>query len=308
MSSRALTKFVKIPNYFAFVAIEDGTFTLSRYAWEYSLDGRTWTTLEVNTPSPLINAGNTIYWRATLGGGAYGAGRVTSTAKYKVKGNIMSLYYGDNFEGVDYMTNKGSIGREMFSNEQNLISASELELPALALNGACYYQMFYNCKNLTDTPALPATTLNNQCYTRMFMYCSSLLHPPVLPATTLQTSCYSGMFSECTSLMEAPSLPATTMVNSCYHQMFYKCNGLTTAPVLPATTLVSNCYKEMFYGCTSLNYIKAMFTTEPSTSYTQGWVSQVASSGTFVKNSAATWNVTGSYGVPNNWTVQTASE
>lgn len=299
---------VAIKNYFAFEAIEDGTFTLSRYAWEYSLDGRTWTTLEVNTPSPVINAGETIYWRATLTGGAYGAGKVTSTGKYKAKGNLMSLYYGDNFEGVDYMTGKGSIGRELFAKEQNLISASELELPALALNGACYYQMFYGCNNLIDAPSLPATTLNNQCYTRMFLNCSSLLHPPVLPATTLQNSCYAGMFNGCTSLMEAPTLPATTMVSGCYSAMFTGCTALTTAPVLPATTLVSNCYKEMFKNCSSLTYIKSMFTTEPTTSYTQNWVSNVASTGTFVKSSSATWEVVGTYGVPSGWTIETASE
>ena len=62
----------------------------------------------------------------------------------------------------------------------------------------------------------------------------------------------------------------------------------------------------MFYGCTNLNYIKAMFTTSPSSSYTGNWVSGVASSGTFVKNSAASWNVTGVNGIPRGWTVQKA--
>ena len=96
---------------------------------------------------------------------------------------------------------------------------------------------------------------------------------------------------------------------NCYQQMFYECTSLKTAPILPATTLVSNCYNSMFWGCTILNYIKAMFTTAPSTSYMFYWVRDVPSSGTFVKNSAATW--TNSFGVsaiPTGWTVQTASE
>ena len=63
----------------------------------------------------------------------------------------------------------------------------------------------------------------------------------------------------------------------------------------------------MFSGCTSLNYIKAMFTTTPSNTYTQNWVSGVAASGTFVKNSAATWTTTGINAVPTNWTIQWAS-
>lgn len=80
-----------------------------------------------------------------------------------------------------------------------------------------------------------------------------------------------------------------------------------TAPELPATTLASNCYNGMFNGCISLNYIKAMFTTAPSTSYTNNWVYRVSSTGTFVKNPAAKWNVTGVHGIPSGWTVQTAS-
>lgn len=49
-----------------------------------------------------------------------------------------------------------------------------------------------------------------------------------------------------------------------------------------------------------------MFTTTPSTSYTRSWVYNVSSTGTFIKNSQATWDVTGSSGVPSGWTVVTA--
>jgi hypothetical protein len=63
----------------------------------------------------------------------------------------------------------------------------------------------------------------------------------------------------------------------------------------------------MFLGCTRLNYIKAMFTTTPSATYTSNWVLNVSSTGTFVKNSAATWNVSGVNGVPSGWTIETAT-
>lgn len=36
-----------------------------------------------------------------------------------------------------------------------------------------------------------------------------------------------------------------------------------------------------------------------------GWVSGVSATGTFVKSSSATWNKTGSSGVPSGWTVIT---
>lgn len=101
-------------------------------------------------------------------------------------------------------------------------------------------------------------------------------------------------------------LPATTLANSCYYYMFTGCTNLTTAPELPATTLASNCYVSMFNGCSNLSYIKAMFTTTPGDSYMSNWVENVKATGTFVKNSAATWDVTGNNGVPSGWTVETA--
>ena len=223
----------------------------------------------------------------------------------------------------------------MFTGCTSLVTATEL--PATTLAEGCYAYMFQDCTSLTTAPALPATTLANQCYGGMFRGCTSLVTAPVLPATTLSESCYRNMFTNCTSLTTAPALPATTLADYCYDSMFSGCSSLTTAPVLPATTLVDNCYyymfsgctslttapelpattlatrcyNQMFSGCSSLNYIKAMFTTTPSGSspnyYTSDWVQGVAASGTFVKNSAATWNVTGDDGVPYGWTIQTAS-
>ncbi len=129
----------------------------------------------------------------------------------------------------------------------------------------------------------------------------------MLPATTLASYCYNSMFYGCTSLTVAPELPATTLANNCYNYMFSDCTGLTVAPELPATTLASYCYNFIFSGCTNLAYIKAMFTTTPGSSYTSSWVKNVKGTGTFVKNSAATWDVTGNNGVPTGWTVETAS-
>ena len=127
---------------------------------------------------------------------------------------------------------------------------------------------------------------------------------------TIESSCtFLNLFDSNTKLVNAKDLilPATTLTDYCYSNMFKSCYALTTAPELPATTLTDDCYYNMFYSCYKLNYIKAMFTTTPSTTYTQNWVSGVSPTGTFVKNSAATWNVTGTYGIPSGWTVQTAS-
>ena len=196
--------------------------------------------------------------------------------------------------------------QNMFKGCTSLVTAPVL--PATTLTSNCYYYMFYGCTSLTTAPELPSTTLAKYCYSNMFRGCTSLVNAPVLPAETLADGCYQRMFNDCTSLTTAPELPATTLTKSCYEYMFNNCTSLTTAPVLPATTLTNNCYRSMFAQCTTLNYIKAMFTTTPTTAYTLGWVTGVSTTGTFVKNSAATWDVTGVNGVPEGWTIETASE
>ena len=129
----------------------------------------------------------------------------------------------------------------------------------------------------------------------------------ILPATTLTNNCYAGMFAKCSSLTTVPALPATTMKKECYRDMFNGCSSLTTAPTLPALTLVDGCYTFMFFFCSKLNYVKAMFTTTPKRTYTNGWLNGVASSGTFVMNRNATWYVRDTYGVPQGWTIQRAN-
>ena len=193
----------------------------------------------------------------------------------------------------------------MFAYCTSLTTAQALSATTLAAN--CYTYMFQNCTNLTIAPQLPATTLAPYCYQYMFTNCTNLTTAPGLPATTLATGCYGGMFYGCTSLTTAPVLPATTLAWGCYDSMFGNCTSLVTAPQLPALSLAEGCYQNMFNGCTNLNYIKAMFTTLPNSTYTYNWVRNVAASGTFVKNAAATWNVTGVHGVPTGWTVQTAT-
>lgn len=127
----------------------------------------------------------------------------------------------------------------------------------------------------------------------------------ILPALTLRDYCYRAMFSWCTYLEEAPQLPATTLSKGCYWYMFERC-AITTAPDLPAEHLVAECYGSMFTYCSSLNFIKCMaidgFST---TNCKQNWVSNVASSGTFVKDSGvavSTWT-RGASGIPTNWLV-----
>ena len=130
----------------------------------------------------------------------------------------------------------------------------------------------------------------------------------ILPSMSLTAYCYNSMFYSCTSLVTTPELPATTLALRCYSNMFIVCTSLVTAPELPATYLANYCYDYMFYNCTSLNYVKAMFISGTNQTMNAAyWLKNVAATGTFVKNSEATWSNI-EWGIPTGWTVETASE
>ena len=318
--------------YLTFEAIEDGTFTFTgknSNSLSYSLDdGQTWTALASGSASPTVTAGNKIMWKGTCTPSNTGSGKFSATANFNVQGNIMSLLFGDDFTNKTNLTGKNYAFYDLFYKNTNIKSAKNLILPATTLANWCYAYMFDGCTSLVTAPELPAETLANYCYSCMFLSCTSLTTAPNLPATTLAEYCYDSMFQGCTSLVNAPTLPATTLAeycylamfngckklktapelpvttlaDGCYSDMFRGCTSLTTAPVLPATTLTLSCYSHMFYGCTNLNYIKCLATDKSATECTYSWVYKVASSGRFVKNSAASWT-TGDDGIPTGWTV-----
>lgn len=300
--------------YLTFVALGDGTFRLSTNAVSYSLDnGETWTELTAATASPTVTAGNKIMWKGELtptssNSTSNGIGTFSATGNFNVQGNPMSLLFGDNYKEQTSLTGKDYAFYKLFYQNTKIVNANNLSLPATTLAQGCYYYMFQDCTGLTTAPELPAEALEERCYQNMFRGCTSLTTVPKLPATTMTRYCYYGMFYGCTSLTTAPELPATTLAVYCYGYMFMRCTSLTTAPVLPAITLMGSCYYYMFRDCTNLNYIKAMFTTTPSSGRTGDWVNGVSATGTFVKNAAATWDVSGVHGIPTGWTVETASE
>ena len=191
---------------------------------------------------------------------------------------------------------------DMFEGCTSLTQAPEL--PATTLINYCYEYMFSGCTSLTQAPELPATTLSVYCYSNMFNGCTSLTQAPELPATTLVNRCYYSMFRGCTSLTQAPELPATTLTEYCYSGMFSECTSLTQAPELPATTLTIHCYEYMFNGCTKLNHVKALFTDKSADYCLDSWLTNVSTTGTFVKSKDATWT-NGNAGIPSGWKVTT---
>jgi len=240
---------------------------------EYSLNDGAWTSITSSTTPTAIpvvtndivrfRGTNTQYATQNTNFCGFGQGNAGTSgesydndaAEFEVRGNIMSLIYGDNFASQSSLSDTYNFC-SLFKKAK-VVSAKNLILPATTLTQYCYRAMFSYCTYLTTAPELPATTLAKGVYWYMFEHCS-ITTPPTLPATTLVDECYGHMFRGCANLTSVPALPATTMKPSCYRYMFGECTSLTTAPVLPATTLADRCYSEMFKGCTSL-------TTIPST-------------------------------------------
>lgn len=192
--------------------------------------------------------------------------------------------------------------RQMFVDCTSLTEAPEL--PATVLPAGCYAFMFSGCTSLDEAPELPATTLDYLCYYNMFSRCTSLIVAPALPVMTLANDCYSSMFEGCTGLLTAPVLPATTLANGCYSSMFRGCTSLTESPLLSAQTLKERCYTLMFDGCTNLNKVTMLATDISATDCLTDWLSNVASTGTFIKAKEMTTLPTGASGIPEGWTVR----
>ena len=298
--------------YFTTVAMQDNVTITFNNGLDYSLDeGDSWLHSDLN-PGATINAGERILWRGNRSPSSYGVGigHFTSTGKYYIEGNPMSLLFGDNYIGQTSLSGYNYAFSSLFTNgnvDSTLVNAQNLSLPATTLSEGCYSLMFHRCPLLLSAPQLPSASLANSCYLYMFMNCSSLTAAPELPATSLAEDCYHGMFAYCTSLTTAPELPATVLQftgKGCYEEMFMGCTSLVKSPVLSASTVHTDSYREMFSGCTSLNEITCLATSLYNWTATSDWVKGVSPSGTFKKASNMTSWTTGDSGIPSGWTVQ----
>lgn len=298
-------------------------------SFEYSVNRGVWTPLTSTDPIIFGGSKGTLRLRGkSLTGTAssdtdfaqfiFESGNST---KVKVSGDIRTLV---NYESYRTVNCKDARFCCLFKDCAAIISAPQL--PSFFLADNCYFGMFAYCTSLLDAPELPAETLNEKCYARMFQGCSSLQSAPVLPAEELMTACYASMFSGCTSLAIAPELPALKLAVSCYSDMFYSCSSLKNVPVLnalvlydycyanmfehcnlsgqkialPAETLAPNCYSRMFAD-SNISYIKMLATDISASGCLNEWLLGASSSGTFVKNAKASWDVRGSSGIPNTW-------
>jgi len=149
--------------YFTIKSLEDNNIiTFTKYAQDsnyiiddkpikYSKDLNTWTDISFTTgngSSVILNSGEKLYLKGN--NSAYGeklfynsylsAANILSSKKIDVMGNIMSLVYEDNF--INNNTIEPYTFPSLFYNNNKLVNAKDLILPATTLTTQCYYQMF----------------------------------------------------------------------------------------------------------------------------------------------------------------------
>ena len=159
----------------------NGTFGNAHSAIQYKKNNGEWT----NMPRTLsVAAGDIIEFKGdnpTYGYydedeediTSYDSFSEATTARFILKGNIMSLIDSVNFAAATTLVS-GYTFAGMFAECTGLTTAESLELPATALTEGCYKYMFLHCASLTVAPELPAPVLARRCYVQMFDVCSSL--------------------------------------------------------------------------------------------------------------------------------------
>jgi len=184
--------------YLTFVPVEDSTFGFSEDGLSYSTDnGSTWTELAANGTTPTVTAGSKIMWKnnTTLTPSSNnGIGTFSSSKKFDAQGNIMSLFFGDNFVGQTSLSGKNHAFKGLFYNG-NIRNANNLILPATTLAVYCCGSMFKDCTSLTTAPELPATTLSGSCYQFMFKGCTHLNYVKMLATDISAIGCLSDWLS-----------------------------------------------------------------------------------------------------------------
>lgn len=225
-ANECFTKTFDFSNYLTIEALEDDFIVSFSNDIEYGIDGKGWIKLKAEYKTQPINVGQTLSFRGNLSpSDLSGIGAFTIGKKCNLKGNIMSMLYGDDSKGKNDLSGKTY----------------------------AFYHLFYNCTTIIDASKLilPATTLEDYCYCNMFYYCTSLTSAPELPAMTLAPYCYSHMFYNCTSLVTAPELHAPILASNCYGYMFNGCRSLKSITMLATNIDARNCLYYWVYGVAS---------------------------------------------------------
>ena len=141
---------------------------------DYTTDeGATWNQWDFSAIT--VNEGESICFRGTQDKTTNN--KFVLTGNWSASGNIMSLLYGDNFEGATFdtstsKTNKDAF-RSLFKGCSALYDVTGIILPENTTD-ACYVYMFDGCSNIETAPYLPAAIHASDAYGMLFQNCTKI--------------------------------------------------------------------------------------------------------------------------------------
>lgn len=139
----------------------------------------------------------------------------------------------------------------------------------------------------------------------------SLLEPENFATLTGYTfteeGAFKNLFLNCSKLVDASNLYIPFVGgNQTFAESFSHCSNLVAGPILEEfyyDSYYSQTIQSMFEGCTNLSYLKCLF-SEPAVAARSYWMSEVSSTGTFVKKAGTEWTISNRDGIPVGWTVE----
>jgi len=173
------------------VALTDGTLIYTNNNQSFGItystnNGRTWSESS-NDITVNVTAGDKVQWMGNISTTIGNPGNFSaSTASFNIEGNIMSIFYGENFIGQTEFT-RYKYTMNLFANSK-CVDASKLIMHLTSLGNGCY-GMFSGCTELTIAPTLTAQVLNGSCYSNMFNGCTNLSYIKMLATEINGNNC-----------------------------------------------------------------------------------------------------------------------
>lgn len=193
-------------------------------------------------------------------------GNSYSTARFNVKGNLLSMVYGDAFTyyydiGYDSIPYNPERQFNSLFKETNVVDASALILPA-----GGYNELFAGCTQLVYPPA--EIKHPDHIFRLAFAGCTSMvkvprMHIDEMTQRLVSSSTYERMFIGCTSLTDASGITVTTTnyLKESFSGTFSACTNLVSADIFDQTVTAAtfhigdSAFADTFNGCSSLTNV-----------------------------------------------------
>ena len=215
-STHYLTFIIHSDGYLRWMHLNDTYASTIQYSKD---DGATWTSVTSTKGSDTTTSGGTqiavstgdvILFKGSkqsYGAGGYFSAFERTEVEFEVCGNILSMCYGDDFQGKD-ITGGTNNFRNFFSYCTGLTTPENLILPN-STTQSMYNYMFQNC-TFEKAPVLPASNIAQYSYSYMLRRNPNLKYVKCLARTGISTRNCQNWFQECTAVGTFVKYPGTS--------------------------------------------------------------------------------------------------